>query len=88
MKIRSWLGIIIFAVSTVLFSAGALIGFQSEKPPQHLTITKVMPSEVLQDATPSGEQSDQDKSIYSRSTFISLAVAVMGIVAFRRNTYH
>ncbi len=87
MKISYWFGIVFVVVLAVHFSASALVGFQSKGPSQDLAIEKVIPPEATQNALQPGGKFVQNKSIFSRTTIISLIVAVMGIVAFRRNTY-
>jgi hypothetical protein len=88
MKTKNIIGMVAVIVLTIHFAAGGLIGFQGKKSPQILTIEKVMPPPVaIQGTINPGEQLNGGKSIFSKATIISLIVAVMGIVAFRRNTF-
>jgi len=87
MKTSYWLGVLIVVVLMVHFSAGGLIGFQSKVPTKNLTIEKVISPQAIQNTLTPGEQFNQNKSIFSKTTIITLVVAVMGIVAFRRNHY-
>ena len=87
MKIRHLIGMVIIIVLTIHFAAGGLVGSQSKKSAQGIAIEKIAASGNLQDTIKASEQISPARSIYSKSTIISLIVAVMGIVAFRRNTY-
>ena len=89
MKMHHW--IYVFVVTLVMITAtGGLVGLKSEGSAQNLTVENEIPSVATPDALNTVEQYNQDdqgRSIFSKTTIISLLVAVMGIVAFRRNTY-
>lgn len=87
MKIQRMITMVAFIILLIHLTAGGLVGFQSPGSAQNLDIEKIIPSEIIQNTLASGEQFEQNRSIFSTTTIISLIVAVMGIVAFRRNTY-
>jgi hypothetical protein len=88
MKTRYLIGIFLFIiVITMHFVAAGMAGSQSQLVTENLVIKKAIPSQALQNTLTSGDQLEPDGSIFSRSTIIYLIVAVIGIVAFRRNTY-
>ena len=87
MKIRHFLGIMIIFTITVYFVAAGFAGSQSQVVADKSIIEKSIPSLAIQQTFKSGDEFERDRSIFSKTTLISLLVAVIGIVAFRRNTY-
>ena len=87
MKVRYWLGIVLVVVLAVHFSAYGLNGSQSRVPSQHHEIKNIIKSEAAQKAAQPGEHFFEEKTVFSRTTIIFLVVALLGIVAFRRNLY-
>ena len=78
--------IIVIAIA-LFFVGNGIIGFQSVGHAQKLTIEKAIPASVMQYTLEPVHQFQQNKSIFSTTTLISLIVAIIGIVAFRRKTY-
>lgn len=87
MKIRRLTGIIIVALLALHIAAGGLAGSQSQESEQNIIIQKTISSLEMQTSLAPVVQSEEGRSIFSKTTIISLLMAVMGIVAFRRNTY-
>ena len=87
MKTRYLIGIFVVIIITMHFVAAGMAGSQSQVVTENLVIEKAIPAQALQNTLTSGDQFEQDGSIFSKSTIIYLLVAVIGIVAFRRNTY-
>lgn len=87
MKIRYFISVTIFIVFMLHFAASGLIGSQGPQTPDVLSIEKTISSVTIQTPLQPGDKFKQDESIFSKTTIISLIMAVMGIVAFRRNTY-
>lgn len=87
MKIRKLIVAIAIISFTMHFLVVGLAGSQSNIDTENLIIEKAIPSKAIERTLKSGDQFKPDESIYSKTTFISLLVAVIGIVAFRRNTY-
>ena len=80
----------IFAILVLLsfgFNAGGLWDSKTPGPVPKLKIEKAVPAKVAPDALTNNEKAVQDNSIFSWPTIITLSVAVIGIVTFRRNTY-
>jgi hypothetical protein len=82
------MSIVVAAILFFSFTAGGFEASQSTSSMPKLAIEKALPSGLKPNVPTRGEQSAQDNSIFSWTTMISLSVAVMGIVAFRRNTYN
>ena len=87
MNIRYVIGIVVIIIITTHFVAAGLAGSQSQVAEQNHIIEKVISSDEIQNTLGSEDQFEQDKSIFSKTNILSLIVAVIGIVAFRRNTY-
>lgn len=81
-------GIILLIVLTLGFTAGGSSTSQPVNSIPNLLIEKALPAGVNPAVITGSEQSTETNSIFSWSTIISLSVAVIGIVAFRRNTYY
>ena len=87
MKRRLIIEIVVLIVLASPFVASGLIGSESKQHTQKPCIENTIPSSPTQDIVKPGEQLIQEKSIYSKTTIILLIVAVIGIVAFRRNSF-
>lgn len=87
MKIRYLIGIAVIIIVSVHLVAAGLAGSQSQVVSENTIIEKAIPSKAVQHSLKSPDQIKQDGSIFSKTTLISLVVAIIGIVAFRRNTY-
>lgn len=87
MKIRHLLGTFVILIITIYFVAAGIAGAQNQVSAENITIDKAIPSISIQQTLNPGDQFEQDRSIFSKTTLISLLVAVIGIVAFRRNNY-
>jgi hypothetical protein len=87
MKIRYAIGIVVTTIITVYFVAAGLAGSQSQVVEQNHIIEKAISSDAIQNALGSEDQFEPDKSIFPKTNFLSLIFAIIGIVAFRRNTY-
>jgi hypothetical protein len=96
MKIRQLIGFFIIFIFTGYFVAAVLAGSKSQIVTENVTIEKAIMGEAVQHSLKSDDQFMQDRSIFSimqdrsifsKTTVISLIAAVIGIVAFRRNTY-
>jgi predicted small secreted protein len=83
--------IIIGIAMAVCFTMGfTMSGFgkdQSSGSMQGMTVEKAFASEAISNPIAIGEELAQGNSIFSWSTILYLSTAVIGIVAFRRNTY-
>jgi hypothetical protein len=86
MKTIRFIKTIVVIACALYFSGSGLTGFQSVGHAQKLTIEKAIPSDVMQYSLEPAGRLRNDKSIYSAATIISLVVAIIGIVAFRRKT--
>lgn len=87
MKTRYIVGIFVVMLLTMYFVAAGTAGSKSQMVTENIVIEKANPTQTLKNTLTSGDQFEQDGSIFSKSTIIYLLVAVIGIVAFRRNTY-
>lgn len=87
MKIRYLIGIAVIIILTIHLVAAGLAGSQSQAVTENSVIEKAIPSQAVQHSLKTDDQHKQDRSIFSKTTFFSLVVALIGIVAFRRNTY-
>jgi hypothetical protein len=76
---------IIIAV-TIHFTASGLVGFNGNGTVRTHMIENTLTADTIHNTVNPGEQHIEDKSIFSKATFISLILAVIGLVAFRRNT--
>ena len=87
----------IFAIATFItivltlgYTSSESSKYQATDATTKLTaqIQKALPTDGNPAALPQVEQYAQDgNSIFSWGTFVSLSLAIIGIVAFRRNTY-
>lgn len=68
------------------FTASGLVGFNGNATTQTHLITSTLSADTIHKTVISGEQHFEDESIFSKATIISLVLAVIGLVAFRRNT--
>ena len=87
MKIRNLTGIAAVIILSIYFVSAGLAGSQSTIDTEKIIIEKAHPIKTIQDNLGHGDSNEQDRSIFSKTTIISLLAAVIGIVAFRRNTY-
>lgn len=81
--------IIIIVISIVLmhFVTAGLAGFPNQVVTEDLSVEKTELTKGIQNVLKSEDDFEQDRTIFSISTLISLLGAVIAIVAFRRNTY-
>ena len=86
MKTIRFIKTIVVIALAIYFAGSGLIGFRSVGHAQKLTIEKAIPSDVMQYSLEPANHLRHDRSIYSAATIISLVVAIIGIVAFRRKT--
>ena len=84
---KNMLGIATIIVLMIHFTASGLVGFDGNGTGQTQLIKNTLPADTIQKTVNFGEQHSQDRSIFSKVTIISLILAVIGIIAFRRNTY-
>jgi hypothetical protein len=90
MKTIFAIGIIITTILTLGFTASESSKYQAPDSTARLTVEvqNALPSEANTATIPQNGQHAQDgNSIFSWWTMVSLSMAVVGIVAFRRNTY-
>lgn len=87
MKARHLISILFIIIISMHFVATGLAGSQSQEVTENFIIEKAVPSIAFQNTLKSDDHREETRSIFSRTTIISLIVAVIGIVAFRRNTY-
>jgi hypothetical protein len=87
MKKKNMIGIAIVIILMIHFTASGLVGFNGKGTAQTHLIKNTLQADAIQKTVESGEPHNQDKSIFSNVTIISLVLAVIGLVAFRRNTY-
>jgi hypothetical protein len=87
MKMKNMIGIAIIIVLMIHFTASGLVGFNGNGTGQTHLSKNTLPADAIQKTVISGEQHKQDRSIFSNVTIISLVLAVIGLIAFRRNTY-
>jgi hypothetical protein len=87
MKARHFIGNIVIIILSLYLVAVGMAGYQSQMDTKNLIIEKAVPSKAIQHSVKSDDQFEPNRSIFSTTTMISLVVAVIGIVAFRRNTY-
>ena len=87
MKTRHFIGIVVIIILSMYFVAAGMAGSQSQVDTKNPIIEKAISSKAIQHSLKSDDQFEPDRSIFSKTTMISLIVAVIGIVAFRRNTY-
>ena len=86
MKIFS-ISIILAVVLAFGYIASESRFFQVSDSVPKLTIQEAVPAGVSPKAITDNQDAVRDSSIFSWSTIVTLSVAVIGIVAFRRNTY-
>ena len=81
--------IIIIVISIVLmhFVTAGLAGLPSQAVTEGHSIEKAELTKGIQNVLKSEDDFEQERSIFSNTTLISLFGAVIAIVAFRRNTY-
>jgi len=86
MKIRH-IFIKVAIIALVLhLASGALIGSQIQSGTSNVDLQQMISSPDIHNAALGADnQFMQNESIFSKATLISLLVAVMGVVAFRRN---
>ena len=87
MKTRYILATIFVIIISIHFVATGLAGSKSQVVTENFIIEKTVPALALQKTMDTADQLEPKRSIYSSTTIISFIVAVVGIVAFRRNTY-
>ena len=85
MKIRHILIKVAVTVLILHLAAGALIGSQIQDASINMGLDQVISAAETNNGLNVDDQIIQGNSIFSRATLISLLVAVMGVVAFRRN---
>ena len=88
MKTLYLIGLVVAVVLAVGFLSGGMATSQTLETSNGLNATKTMPSNGEVQATIKPNQVIPDDSIFSWPIIVSLGVAVIGIVAFRRNTYY
>jgi hypothetical protein len=87
MKTLYLIGIVVIIIFTMDFVAAGISGSQSQVAPRNFIIDKAFSTKTNQHSLNSKDQFESDRSIFSKTNIISLIAAVIGIVAFRRNTY-
>ena len=88
MKLIHILKILFIALLVLHIGASGLVGFQNEGTIKNDTLDKVIHAAEVQDGLDTDAQSLSNESVFSRATILTLVFAVMGIVAFRRNSYN
>jgi hypothetical protein len=86
MKRFSIIGIFVVVVITFGFTSGGTTKYRAIDTMTVPTIAKTLPSGADTHSAAQHEQAIQGNSIFSWSTVTLLSIAVIGIVAFRRNT--
>jgi hypothetical protein len=86
MKMKNMIGMAIVITLMIHFTAGGLVGFDGKATTQTHLINNTISADAIHKTVISGEPHIEDKSIFSKATIISLVLAVIGLVAFRRNT--
>lgn len=86
MKMKNLIGMAILITLMIHFTASGLVGFNGKGTTQTQLMKNTLTVDAINKTVKSGEQHIEDKSIFSKATFISLVLAVIGLVAFRRNT--
>jgi hypothetical protein len=81
------IGIAMAACFAIGFSTGGLGTYPSFDLMPRMTVEKAFASESIPNSMALDNQSAQDASIFSWTTIFYLSVAVIGNVAFRRNTF-
>ena len=87
MKTLSLIGLIVAIVLAVALSSGGLATSQTLDTLHELNLTNKIPTSGEAQVTLKTTQVIQDDAIFSWPTVVFLGVAVIGIVAFRRNTF-
>jgi hypothetical protein len=80
------IGIAMAACFAMGFSTGGFKTYGSSDLMPNITVEKAFISESIPNSMALDNPSAQDASIFSWTTIFYLSVAVIGIVAFRRNT--
>jgi len=78
--------IVVAAVIVSLLGTNSLVGYQSELIIPSDAVKKIVESGKIEENQRSEEQSATNNSIFSRTTILTLFIAVMGIVALRSKT--
>lgn len=86
MKVRYLIGITVIAV-LLLFSANGLTSYQSALFMEPSYLSTSVQSKIDEEAEVSDGSLEQDEKIFSMATLFPLIIALVGIVAFRRNNY-
>ena len=84
MRIILFLILMLVFVGTVFFPTGGLIGSQGDLVSPDLSIQKEISSVPLQSAL----ESDQQDAIFSKTTIVTLVLAVLGVVIFRQHSFN
>ena len=85
MKVRHIFLKIAVIVLILHLAAGGLIGSQIQDSVINMDLDQVISAMETNDGLNVDDQFIRNNSIFSSATLISLLVAVMGVVAFRRN---
>ena len=78
---------IVVITLAIYFVGSGIVGLQSVGYAQKLTVEKIISPDVMHYILKPVNQFQQNKSIFSTTTIISLVVVIISIVAFRRKTY-
>jgi hypothetical protein len=81
------IGMVFVVTLSIHLVADGLAGSQRQEFAQNILIEKSIPPGAIPAPLDSPQQPVKDRTIFSKTTIISLFVAVIGIVAFRRNSY-
>jgi hypothetical protein len=84
---KNIIGIAIIILLGIHFSASGLVGFNGKGTAQTHLVKNTLQADAIQKTVETAKPHNPDKSIFSIITIISLVLAVIGLVAFRRNTY-
>jgi hypothetical protein len=72
---------------TLHFGASGLVGFQSQSIEEGTLIQNVSASVATTQGLEIQQQTDEHRSIFSNGTILTLLIAVVGLVSFRRNSF-
>ena len=86
MKMMNLVRMAIVIALMIHFTASGLVGFNGKGTAQTQVINTTLTADTIHKTVNSDEQHIDDKSIFSKATIIVLILAVVGLVAFRRNT--
>jgi hypothetical protein len=86
MKIYHIIGMAVVLMLSIHFVTVGSAGSHQQEFTQNIIIEKTVPSGAKPASRNPSHIIDEDKTIFSKTTIISLIVAVIGIVAFRMNS--